>query len=96
MKHLCILFIRLYQKYLSPLKKLTLNVENLSVLSIENQIYMKSFLNSQKEFSIIESFLNQYIRKVANVIERLQVSFYQLKEVHKVIMKCLLGNVCAC
>ena len=76
-----LIYVFIHIMYLSPLKKLTLNVENLSVSSIENQIYMKSFLNSQKEFSIIESFLNQYIRKVANVIERLQVSFYQLKEV---------------
>lgn len=73
--------------YLSPLKKLTLNIENLSVTSLDNQIYMKTFQNSQREFAIIENFLNQYIRKTANITERLQNFFRQLKEASKENLK---------
>lgn len=73
--------------YLSPLKKLMLNIENLSVAPLDNQIYMKTFQNSQREFAIIEGFLNQYIRKTANSTERLQSFFRQLKDVSKKNLK---------
>ena len=76
-----LLYFIVQHLYLSPLKKLTINVENLSVASIDNQVYMKTFQNSQKEFAILEGFLNQYIRKVANIMERLQSFFLQLKDV---------------
>lgn len=82
-------FIYLFVKknYLSPLKKLTLNIENLSVTSFDNPIYMKTFQNSQREFAIIENSLNQYIRKTANIIERLQNFFRQLKDISKENLK---------
>ncbi len=78
-----LIFFFIHMIFLSPLHKLTINVENLSVAPIDNQVYMKTFQNSQKEFAIIESFLNQYIRKMANIVERLQVFFLQLKDVSK-------------
>lgn len=73
--------------YLAPLKKLILDIENLSTTSFDNPIYMKTFVNAQKEFAVIESFLNQYLRKNANAAERLQNSFRQLKDISEENLK---------
>ena len=51
------------------MRKLTINIENLSVSPIDNQVYMKTFQNAQKEFSIIESFLNQDIYDLMDIPE---------------------------
>ncbi len=82
-----LIYLFVQRTYLSPLKKLTVNIENLSVTSFDSQIYMKTFQNSQREFAVIENFLNQYIRKTANITERLQNFFRQLKDVSKENLK---------